>query len=105
MMFSGKYTARDGGPLTRTITIAGLPAQERNRLGAAARRRIGPRPSANSWTFAFAKRFVAGPHALEGTIDIFNLLNANHVLGQNEAVGSTVGRPSRILRRESCASA
>jgi len=28
---------------------------------------------------------------------VFNLLNANHVLLMNEAIGSTLGRPSRIL--------
>ena len=31
------------------------------------------------------------------TIDLFNLLNANHVLLQNEQIGSTWGRPTRIL--------
>jgi hypothetical protein len=34
---------------------------------------------------------------LEGSVDVFNLLNANHVLAQNEAIGTTLGRPSRIL--------
>ena len=34
---------------------------------------------------------------LEGTIDLFNLLNANHVLGQVTTLGSTWGRPNRIL--------
>ena len=28
---------------------------------------------------------------------MFNLLNANHVLEQNEAIGTTIGRPNRIL--------
>jgi hypothetical protein len=45
----------------------------------------------------FAKRFVARPSRLDGTVDIFNLLNANHVQAQNEAIGSTLDRPSRIL--------
>ena len=34
---------------------------------------------------------------LEGTVDVFNLLNANHVTGQVEAIGTTIGRPNRIL--------
>ena len=28
---------------------------------------------------------------------VFNILNANHVLLQNESIGSTWGRPTRIL--------
>jgi hypothetical protein len=28
---------------------------------------------------------------------VFNLLNANHVLLQNEAIGATWSRPSRVL--------
>ena len=28
---------------------------------------------------------------------MFNVLNANHVLLQNEAIGTTWGRPTRIL--------
>ena len=43
------------------------------------------------------KRFVVGASRLEATVDIFNMLNANHVQGQTEAIGSTIGRPARIL--------
>jgi hypothetical protein len=46
---------------------------------------------------SFAKRFQAGIANLEGSLDVFNLLNANHVLLQNEGIGTTWGRPSRIL--------
>ena len=28
---------------------------------------------------------------------MFNVLNANHVLGQNEALGTTWARPNRVL--------
>ena len=45
----------------------------------------------------FAKRQHDRRSRLEGTLDVFNLLNANHVLLQNEAVGTTSGRPTRIL--------
>ena len=45
----------------------------------------------------FAKRLTIGASRFEGTLDIFNLFNANHVLAQNEAVGTTIGRPTRIL--------
>ena len=33
----------------------------------------------------------------EGSVDVFNILNANPVLAQNEGIGTTIGRPSRIL--------
>jgi hypothetical protein len=45
----------------------------------------------------FSKRLTVAAARLEGTVDIFNLLNANHVLDQNTAIGSTWGRPSRLL--------
>ena len=46
----------------------------------------------------FAKRFsVRGLASLEGNIDLFNILNANHVLLQTEQIGTTFGRPTRIL--------
>jgi hypothetical protein len=45
----------------------------------------------------FMKRFVVNRTRFEGSLDVFNLLNANHVLEQNEGIGSTLGRPSRIL--------
>ena len=45
----------------------------------------------------FAKRFRVGNASVEPNIDLFNLLNANHVLLQNEQIGSTWGRPTRIL--------
>jgi hypothetical protein len=44
-----------------------------------------------------AKRFSTSFATLEGTLDLFNLLNANHVLLQTEQIGTTWGRPTRIL--------
>jgi hypothetical protein len=44
-----------------------------------------------------SKRFAIGTSSLEATIDLFNVLNANHVLLQNEGLGTTWGRPTRIL--------
>ena len=45
-----------------------------------------------------AKNFALGRRArIEGQLDIFNLLNANHVDRQNEVVGSRLGVPSQIL--------
>ncbi|MEZ5283646.1 MAG: hypothetical protein R2712_02325 [Vicinamibacterales bacterium] len=45
-----------------------------------------------------AKRFtLARGSSVEASVDMFNILNANHVLGQNTALGSTWSRPNRIL--------
>jgi hypothetical protein len=96
IMFSGKYTAAAGGPLMRTITIAGLP--QGSETVWVQPRGVDRTETVNKFLdVRFMKRFVAGLARIEGTIDIFNLLNANHVTGQTEAVGTTIGRPSRIL--------
>lgn len=94
--FSGKYTARDGDPLLRTITIAGLPQGSETIW-------VQPRGVDRTETVSrfldvrFAKRFTVNTSRIEGSVDVFNLLNANHVLAQTEAIGSTLGRPSRVL--------
>jgi carboxypeptidase family protein len=94
--FSGKFTARDGDPLMRTITIAGLPQGSETLW-------VQPRGVDRTETVSkfvdvrFAKRFAVGVSRVEGSVDVFNILNANPVLAQNEAVGTTLGRPSRIL--------
>jgi hypothetical protein len=94
--FSGKFAARDGDPLTRTIVIAGLPQGSETIW-------VQPRGVDRTETVTkfvdvrLAKRFALGIARVEGSLDVFNLLNANHVLAQNEAIGTTVGRPSRIL--------
>jgi hypothetical protein len=45
----------------------------------------------------FAKRFTVNRSRFEATVDLFNALNANHVLNQNTAIGTTWGRPSLVL--------
>jgi hypothetical protein len=92
---SGKLTARDGDPLLRTINIA-LPQASETIY-------VQPRGVDRTETVTqfvdirVAKRFALGFTRLEGSVDVFNLLNANHVLAQNDAIGTTIGRPSRIL--------
>jgi hypothetical protein len=93
---SGKYTARDGDPLTRTITIAGL-AQGSETVWVQPRGEDRTETVSQFVDLRVAKRFNLGGAQLEGTVDLFNLLNANHVLLQTEAIGSTLGRPQRIL--------
>jgi hypothetical protein len=96
VVFSGKYTASAGGPLMRTFVVTGLP-QGSETLWVQPRGDDRLEKVTKFVDVRFAKRFEAGFARLEGTLDIFNMLNANHVTGQVEAVGSTVGRPNRIL--------
>lgn len=96
LVFSGKYTARAGDPLNRTLSVSGLPQGTETVW-------VQPRGTDRSEVVdkfvdvRLAKRFEIGAARLEGTLDVFNLLNANHVQGQIEAIGSTIGRPNRIL--------
>jgi carboxypeptidase family protein len=96
MTVSGKYSSADGGPLTRTITLAGQP-QGSETLWVQPRGVDRAERVTKFIDMRFMKRFRAQTTRVEATVDIFNLLNANHVTGQNEAVGQTIGRPSRIL--------
>jgi hypothetical protein len=94
--FSGKLSARAGDPLMRTITIAGLPQGSETIW--VQPRGVDRTETVNKFVdVRIAKRFAAGIARIEGSLDVFNVLNANHVLAQTEAIGSTLGRPSRIL--------
>jgi hypothetical protein len=96
ILFSGKYTARDGDPLNRTLTITGL-SQGSETVWVQARG-VDRTETVNKFLdVRFAKRFRMPGVQIEPSVDIFNLLNANHVLAQNEAIGTTWSRPSRIL--------
>jgi hypothetical protein len=96
VVLSGKYTARAGDPLMRTLTVGGLT--QGSVTVWTAERGEDRTDTVNKFVdVRFAKRFRVGRSRLEANVDFFNLLNANHVLLQNEAVGSTLGRPSRIL--------
>jgi hypothetical protein len=96
VMFSGKYTARDGDPLRRTLVVSGLN-QGSDTIWVQPRGQDRTETVNKFVDIRFAKRFSVGQSRFEGSIDIFNLLNANHVLLQNEPIGTTVGVPSRIL--------
>lgn len=93
---SGKYTARDGDPLNRTLSVSGL-SQGTETVWVQPRGVDRTETVSKFLDLRFAKRFPVGRSGLEGSVDVFNLLNANHVLAQNEAIGSTLGRPSRVL--------
>jgi hypothetical protein len=96
IQLSGKYTARAGDPLNRTLQVTGLNQGAQTVW-------VQPRGEDRTETVSkfvdirFGKRFRFGGSSIEGTVDLFNLLNANHVLNQNTAIGTTWSRPSLIL--------
>jgi hypothetical protein len=94
--FSGKYTARAGDPLLRTLNVTGLP-QGSETVYVQQRGEDRTETVTKFLDVRFGKRFAVGTTRFEGTLDVFNLLNANHVLDQTTAVGSTLGRPARIM--------
>src|SRR5690606_18345129 len=97
---SAKYTARDGDPLVRTqqfrFTNPTL-TQTSETVNVVQRGTDRTETVSKFLDLRFSKRFQAGPGNLEATIDLFNLLNANHVLLQTTALGSSWSRPTRIL--------
>ena len=96
IVFSGKYTAGAGGPLTRTLVVSNLP--QGSETVWVQPRGVDRVEVVNKFVdVRFAKRLTVGAARLEGTLDVFNMMNANHVTGQIEAVGTTTGRPNRIL--------
>jgi hypothetical protein len=53
------------------------------------------------WTqldLSFRKLFVFGKQRFEGALDVFNILNSNVVLAQNQAFGATLDQPTQILQ-------
>jgi Carboxypeptidase regulatory-like domain len=96
IQISGKYTARAGDPLVRTFQATGL-GQGNQTVSVLPRGEDRTETVSKFVDVRFGKRFSVGGSRFEGTLDIFNLLNANHVLDQNTATGTTWGRPSRVL--------
>jgi hypothetical protein len=99
VILSGKYTARAGDPLNRTTVFTGLTASQASETIRLAQRGTDRTEDVTKFVdIRFAKRFtVPGLTSLEGNLDVFNILNANHVLLQTEQIGTTWGRPTRIL--------
>lgn len=93
---SGKYTGRAGEPINRTFSATGL-TQGTETIWVQPRGEDRTETVSRFVDVRFAKRFAVGVSRFEATLDVFNLLNANHVLEQNQAIGTTLGRPSRIL--------
>jgi hypothetical protein len=97
VQIAGKYTARDGDPLTRTLSVSGLSQGTEGVVWVQPRGADRTETVSKFLDLRFAKWVTVSRTRLEGTVDIFNLLNANHVLAQTTAIGSTLGRPSRVL--------
>ncbi len=97
---SAKYTARDGDPLNRTQLFSfqnATPTQPSETVRVQQRGEDRTETVNKFLDLRFAKRFNMGTSSIEGNVDFFNLLNANHVLGQVEGLGATWSRPNRIL--------
>ena len=97
---SAKYTARDGDPLTRTQVFSftnPTTSQPSETVFVQQRGEDRTETVDKFIDLRFAKRFQVNRANLEATVDLFNLLNANHVLGQVESLGATWSRPNRIL--------
>ncbi|MGE0043990.1 MAG: carboxypeptidase regulatory-like domain-containing protein [Vicinamibacterales bacterium] len=98
VMISGKYTARAGDPLDRTFTFRGLTTSQVSETVRVQQRGVDRTETVNKFVdVRLSKRFQVGLGNLEASMDLFNILNANHVLGQTTALGSSWSRPNRIL--------
>lgn len=92
---AGKYTARAGDPLNRTFTFSGLTTSQVSETVNVQQRGVDRTETVDKFVdLRFSKRF---DRRYEASMDLFNVLNANHVLGQGEALGGSWGRPNRIL--------
>ena len=100
IVVAAKYTARDGDPLNRNFVFPFANAtltQPSETVRVVTRGTDRTEQVTQFLDLRFSKRMRIGMMNLEPTLDLFNLLNANHVLGQNETIGTTWGRPNRIL--------
>jgi hypothetical protein len=98
LLISGKYTARAGDPLNRTTVFTGLTASQASETIRLAQRGLDRTENVTRFVdLRLARRIRVGRASFEPTLDLFNILNANHVLQQTEQIGSTWGRPTRIL--------
>jgi hypothetical protein len=96
VMLAGKFNARAGGPLQPALSVSGL-RQGAIAVNVAQRGEHRTEAVTNFIDLRFSKRFDAAPWRLEVAWDIYNILNANPVLSENQGLGSTFGRPQSIL--------
>jgi hypothetical protein len=97
---AAKYTARAGDPLNRTqvFTFTNPTITQASETIRVVQRGEDRTETVNKFLdVRVSKRQRIGVSSVELSLDMFNVLNANHVLGQNEGLGGTWGRPNRIL--------
>jgi hypothetical protein len=97
---SGKYTGRAGDPLVRdaVFTFTNPTVSQPSETVRVQQRGLDRTETVNRFVdLRFGKRFQVNRTNLEATLDLFNVLNANHVLGQVTTLGATWGRPNSIL--------
>ena len=97
---AAKYNARDGDPLNRTnvFSFTTPTLTQPSATVRLATRGTDRTETVNQFLdLRLSKRQRIGIANLELSLDMFNVMNANHVLLQNEALGTTFGRPTRIL--------
>ena len=96
VMLAGKYQARAGEPLERTLVIAGLN-QGSETVYVQQRGVDRTETVANFADLRVSKRFEIGASRIEAAFDLYNIFNVNPVLAQNVGIGSTLGIPTRVL--------
>ena len=52
----------------------------------------------NQLDLSFRKTFSIGRYRIDGALDMFNAMNSNVVLSQNQAFGSSLGQPLAVLQ-------
>jgi hypothetical protein len=96
LMVAGKYQARAGDPLERTLVVSGLN-QGSDTVYVQQRGVDRTETVTNFVDLRVSRRMTLGGARLEPSLDIYNLFNGNPVLSQNTGIGSTWGVPTRIL--------
>jgi Carboxypeptidase regulatory-like domain len=96
IMFAANYQARAGDPLERNLIVAGL-TQGSETVYVQPRGVDRTEAVKGLLDFRVSKELRMGAWRIEPVFDIYNIFNANPVLNQNVAVGSTLGVPTLIL--------
>ena len=95
-MLAANYQARAGDPLERTLIVTGLN-QGSETVYVQQRGEDRTEPVKGLLDFRVSKLLRARAWTFEPVLDLYNITNANPVLNQNTAVGSTLGTPTLIL--------
>ena len=96
VMVAGKYQARAGDPLERTLLVPGLN-QGSDTVYVQQRGIDRTETVANFVDLRLSKRMTLVGLRLDPSLDLYNVFNENPVLSQNTGIGSTWGVPTRIL--------